>query len=500
MSMLELKNIGKSFGNNHVLKDISLSLESGEIHSIIGENGAGKSTLIKIIGGIYSLDHGKICIDGKEVHFKTPEDALKAGVGIVHQELSVVENMSVAQNVFVNREPTKLAGFIDFKKMNQMAAEEFEKIGVPIKPDAPAGTLSVGMQQIVEIVKVLSRHAKILILDEPTSALSDKEAQSLFGLLDKLRKQGTCIIFVSHKLNEIKQISDRVTVLRDGCFIGTLEREEIDENVIISMMVGRELGNLYPEKAKKRDGNVVLQTDHLSRFGKFSDVSLEFRAGEITGLFGLVGAGRTEFAWSVFGADRIDSGKVYLEGKQVKFKSPKQAIEAGVGYLSEDRKKMGLFVDMDVKDNIDVTQLKKVSTKAGMLINKKIEDMAESYISRLAIHPDDCKNQKVKSLSGGNQQKVMFAKWIEANPKLLIVDEPTRGVDVGAKTNIHAFLRELANNGMAVVMISSELPEILGLSDRVAVMSEGRLVDVLENDDLTEADVVSLAFKQEVKA
>lgn len=496
MSILELKHINKSFGENHVLTDISLSLEAGEIHSIIGENGAGKSTLMKIIGGIYTMDSGEIFIDGKKVTLHNPVEAFRAGIGIVHQELSVADNMTVAQNVFVNREPTKMLGFVDFKKMNAMAKAEFERIGISIDPELPVQNLSVGMQQIVEIVKVLSQNVRILILDEPTSALSDKETRNLFQLLYKLRDQGTCIIFISHKLNEIKEISDRVSVLRDGNFIGTLNRADIDENVIISMMVGRELGSLYPPKAKERGGEVVLETQNLTRNGKFRDISLSFRAGEITGMFGLVGAGRTEFAMSVFGADRVDSGKVIFLGKEVSFRSPGQAIRAGLGYLSEDRKRMGLFVGMNVKDNTVVTDLRAVSSKAGMLNDKKITKIAKKYIDSLEIHPRDCENSLVSRLSGGNQQKVLLAKWLESNPRLLIVDEPTRGVDVGAKAKIHAILRELADSGMAIVMISSELTEILGLSDRVAVMSEGRLIDVMENDGLTEENVVSKAFAQ----
>lgn len=496
MSILALKGINKSFGGNHVLTNISLSLEAGEIHSIIGENGAGKSTLMKIIGGVYSMDSGEILIDGRRVTLRNPVEASAAGIGIVHQELSVADNMTVAQNVFVNREPTRFLGFVDFKKMNAMAEAEFQKIGIPIQPEMLVKDLSVGMQQIVEIVKVLSQNVRILILDEPTSALSDKETQNLFSLLETLKQRGTCIIFISHKLNEIQQISDRVSVLRDGNFIGTLSKGEIDENVIISMMVGRELGNLYPPKAKSRNGEVVLRTEHLTRNEKFYDVSLSFRAGEITGMFGLVGAGRTELAWSIFGADRIDSGKVFFEGREVRFRSPEQAIKAGLGYLSEDRKRMGLFVSMDVKDNIVVTSLNKVSSKLGMLNRKKIAQIAGEHVESLEIHPEHCEDVLISRLSGGNQQKVLFAKWLQVGPKILIVDEPTRGVDVGAKAKIHSILRELADSGMAIVMISSELPEILGLSDTVAIMNEGRLMDVMENDGLTEEDVVAKAFGQ----
>ena len=496
MSVLELRNISKSFGNNHVLNNVSISFNEGEIHSIIGENGAGKSTLIKIIGGIYTHDSGEILIDGKKVELHNPLEASAAGIGIVHQELSVAGNMTVAQNVFVNHEPTKFLGFVDFKKMNEMSAEEFKKIGIAVDPTALVSSLSVGMQQVVEIVKVLSQNVRILILDEPTSSLSDKETNNLFQLLDLLKSRGTCIIFISHKLDEIKRLSDHVTVLRDGNFVGTLEKGEYDENTIISMMVGRDLGSLYPPKAKQRGGEVLLRTENFSRKGKFEDVSIEFRQGEITGIFGLVGAGRTELAWSLFGADSHDSGKEYFLGKEVDFKSPSQAIKAGLCYLTEDRKGNGLFVGMDVKDNVVVSNIGDVVSPAGMLQSNKITEVARKYIEDLDIHPDNCENFLVKSLSGGNQQKVLFAKWLYANPKLLIVDEPTRGIDVGAKAKIHNMLRELADNGLGIVMISSELPEILGLSDSVAVMHEGRLVEVLENDNLSEQDVLSRAFNQ----
>lgn len=496
MSVLELRGICKSFSNNHVLNDVSFSLNAGEIHSIIGENGAGKSTLIKIIGGIYSKDSGEMLVDGVPVNIHNPVEAYKAGIGIVHQELSLSDNMTVAQNVFVNREPTTVFGLVDKKKMEAMAEEEFKKIGIAINPSALVRDFSTGIQQVIEIVKVLSQNVRILILDEPTSSLSDKETNNLFELLFRLRERGTCIIFISHKLNEIKRLSDRVSVLRDGNFIGTLEREQIDEDLIISMMVGREINNLYPPKAEHRDGAVVLSAKHCTRIGKFQDISLDIRAGEILGFFGLVGAGRTEFAWSLFGADRMDSGEVEFDGRKVRFGSPTEAINAGFAYLSEDRKRMGLFVNMTVKDNIMVTNLSKVKTKGGMLQEKKAYQMTCSQIEHLEIHPDGCENHRVSQLSGGNQQKVLLAKWLETAPKLLIVDEPTRGVDVGAKAKIHSFLRDLANTGVAVVMISSELPEILGLSDRIAVMHEGRLVEVMENDNLTEEAVLSGAFAQ----
>jgi len=494
VSLLEIKNISKSFGSNKVLSNISIFLEKGEIHSFIGENGAGKSTLMKIIGGIYQADSGQFLINGKEVHMQNPMDAFREGIGIVHQELSVADNMTVAQNVFVNREPTNALGFIKWKQLNEDTVTEFKKIGIDIKPDTLVKTLSVGMQQVVEIVKVLSRDVKILILDEPTSALSDKEISNLFELLLKLKESGTLVIFISHKLKEIKQISDRVSVLRDGNFIGTLEKDEMEESTIIRMMVGREIDNLYPPKAKSRDGEIVLETRRLTRNEKYLDVSLKIKKGEITGMFGLVGSGRTEFAYSLFGADGVDGGEILLNGRPVRLKSPKMAIRYGIGYLSEDRKRTGLFVGMDVKDNVVASSLDFIMAKLGFLDDKKSEQVTEEYIGQLEIRPSNCSSLTVRSLSGGNQQKVLLAKWLAAKPEVLIVDEPTRGVDVGAKCKIHSILRALADSGIAIIMISSELPEILGLSDQVAVMHEGRLITVLENDGLTEETVLAHAF------
>jgi len=352
MSILTIENVSKSFSGNKVLSNINLSMEKGEIHSIIGENGAGKSTLMKIISGVYQADEGKILIDGEPVEIHNPMDAVKYGIAIVHQELSVAGNMSVAQNVFVNREPTTCLGFIDWKKLNYQTEKEFEKIGIPIKPEIPVSLLSVGMQQIVEIVKVLSENARILILDEPTSALSEKEINNLFGLLYKLRDQEKLIIFISHKLQEVKLISDDVSVLRDGKLIGTLKNEEIDENKIIQMMVGREINSLYPPKEVRRSDEIVLETVNLSRKEKFKNINIQLHPGEIVGLFGLIGSGRTEFAYSLFGADKADSGYIVLNGKRISFSSPEEAINAGIGYLAEDRKNLGLFLGMDVVENI----------------------------------------------------------------------------------------------------------------------------------------------------
>lgn len=499
MSWLKIDHITKSFGANKVLTDISIDFEKGQIHSIIGENGAGKSTLMKIIGGIYQADSGQILLDDKPIRIRNSIEAYEHGIGIVHQELSIAENMTAAQNVFVNNEPVNRFGFINWEKLYSDAAAEFEKIGANIDPRTIAGTLSVGMQQMIEISKVLSKDVNILILDEPTSALSDNEIENLFRILLELKEKGKIIIFISHKLNEITRISDRVSVLRDGVCTGTLDRRNMSIQTIIRMMVGRNIDQMYPPKAKSREGREAVRVENISRKGKFKDVSFNIRYGEITGMFGLVGAGRTECAFSVFGADKLDEGKVYLDNAPVKFKNPSQAIKAGVCYLSEDRKALGLFVDMTVKENTVAACLKRMCGKGQFLDDEKMKATTENYIKDLDIHPNQCVDFKVYNLSGGNQQKVLFAKWLAADPKVLIVDEPTRGVDVGAKTMIHGILRRLADTGIAVWMISSELPELLGVSDRVVIMHDGHCKGTLENNGLSEEDVMKAAFREEVQ-
>lgn len=497
MSVLELKNITKSFGANKVLTDVNMQFEKGEIHSIIGENGAGKSTLMKIIGGIYRADSGEVILDGKPIVMHSPIEAYAHGIGIVHQELSIVGNMTVAQNVFVNCEPVYKAGFINWKKMNSDAKAALAEVGADIDPTEIAGNLSVGMQQIVEIAKVIAKKVRILILDEPTSALSDKEADRLFEILDDLKKKGVSIIFISHKLNEIIRISDKVSVLRDGVRTGTLTRDEIDEATIIRMMVGRDLGRLYPPRASSRDGQVILSSKGLSRKNKFNNIDFSLKKGEILGVFGLVGAGRTEVALSVFGADGLDEGTVYLNGEEISFRSPSDAVAHGVCYLSEDRKISGLFVDMEVRENVVSACLRSVCSRAGFLNQGMISQITDDYIKELDVHPSDCSRFRIRNLSGGNQQKILFAKWLAAKPSVLIVDEPTRGVDVGAKSMIHSILRRLAESGMAVMMISSELPEILGVSDRVMVMSEGRKTAEFEAEGLTEETVMNAVFSMD---
>ncbi len=495
-NFIELKNISKSFNRNLVLNDISLAFKKGNIHAVVGENGAGKSTLIKIIGGVYHADGGGIFQNGKKLEINTPNDAFAQGIGIIHQELSVFQNMTVAHNVFPNREPINKLGFIDWKKMNAMAKAEFDKIGIEIDPQKKVRDLSVGMQQIVEIVKILSFNAEMIIMDEPTSALSAQETKILFELLFKLKEKGTAIIFVSHRLAEILYLSDQISVLRDGNLVGTMTREEADTDKIINMMVGRVIDQLYPPKAAEHSEIKILEVNHLSRVNKFEDVSFSLHKGEILGVFGLIGSGRTELAYSLVGADKVDSGEMRLDGKPLSFKSPRSAVKHGLCYLTEDRRNYGLFLNMSVKNNLVSSIIDSISDRFGLIQSRSSKKISHVFIDLLDVVPQD-PEKRVEFLSGGNQQKVLLGKWLATNPRVLIVDEPTRGVDVGAKAKLHNELRRLANEGIAILMISSDLPEILGVCDRVMVMHEGKQKGVLDNHKpLDEEMVMSLAFKE----
>jgi ABC-type sugar transport system ATPase subunit len=493
---IALQHISKSFSRNRVLNDISLTFKKGQIHSIVGENGAGKSTLIKIIGGVYDADEGEMYQKGQQVEIDNPNDAFDHGIGIIHQELSVFRNMTVAHNVFPNREPINSFGFIDWKKMNAMATEEFMKIGIQIDPQMKVRDLSVGMQQIVEIVKILSFNAEMLIMDEPTSALSAQETKILFDLLLKLRDQGTSIVFVSHRLAEVLYLSDQISILRDGNLVGTMSREEATEDKIIHMMVGRVIDQLYPPKAETHSEEKILEVRNLSRTKKFLDISFDLHRGEILGLFGLIGSGRTELAYSIIGADKIDSGGVFLEGRRLSLRSPRAAVQQGLCYLTEDRRNFGLFLNMSVKNNLVSSIIDSITDRFGMIRSRSSRQVSETFIDLLDVNPQDPEKQ-VEFLSGGNQQKILLGKWLATQPKVLIVDEPTRGVDVGAKAKLHNELRRLADDGIAILMISSDLPEVLGVCDRVMVMHEGRQKGILENHEpLEEETVMSLAFKE----
>lgn len=481
--ILTMKNISKSFSGVAALKNGELTLEAGEVVALMGENGAGKSTLMKILTGIYDKDGGTITYMGNEVEFKGPAASEKAGIAIVHQELNMMSDLTVAQNLFIGKECMK-GLFIDDALMVEKAKALFDVLNIDIDPAERIGALTVGKQQMVEIAKAISGNAKIIIFDEPTAALTDSEIEELFKVIRDLKKKGTGIVYISHRMDEINVISDKVTVMRDGEFVGTLVTKDCDKNDIIKLMVGRTIFS-EPKMASNvpKDAPVILKCEHLSRGKSVRDVSFELKKGEILGFSGLMGAGRTEVARLIFGADKLDEGKIYISGKEVKINSPKDAVEAGIGYLSEDRKRFGLIVDKSVEENTVVASLNDFM-KGFFIDNAKARSVSEKYVKELKTKTPSV-SQLVKKLSGGNQQKVVIAKWLVRNCDILIFDEPTRGIDVGAKSEIYALMEELAKAGKSIIMISSELPEVLRMSDRIIVMCEGRITGTL---DISEAN------------
>ena len=481
--ILTMKNISKSFSGVEALKNGELTLEAGEVVALMGENGAGKSTLMKILTGIYDKDGGTITYMGNEVEFKGPAASEKAGIAIVHQELNMMSDLTVAQNLFIGKECMK-GLFIDDALMVEKAKALFDVLNIDIDPAERIGALTVGKQQMVEIAKAISGNAKIIIFDEPTAALTDSEIEELFKVIRDLKKKGTGIVYISHRMDEINVISDKVTVMRDGEFVGTLVTKDCDKNDIIKLMVGRTIFS-EPKMASNvpKDAPVILKCEHLSRGKAVRDVSFELKKGEILGFSGLMGAGRTEVARLIFGADKLDEGKIYISGKEVKINSPKDAVEAGIGYLSEDRKRFGLIVDKSVEENTVVASLNDFM-KGIFIDNAKARSVSDKYVKELKTKTPSV-SQLVKKLSGGNQQKVVIAKWLVRNCDILIFDEPTRGIDVGAKSEIYALMEELAKAGKSIIMISSELPEVLRMSDRIIVMCEGRITGTL---DISEAN------------
>ncbi len=476
--ILTMKGIAKSFSGVQALKDVELELKSGEVVALMGENGAGKSTLMKILTGIYSKDSGTITYMGKQVEFKGPSESEEAGIAIVHQELNMMSDLTVAQNLFIGRE--SMGGmFIKDADMIEKARDLFKVLNIDINPAEKIGNLTVGKQQMVEIAKAISKNSKIIIFDEPTAALTDSEIEELFKVIKDLREKGTGMVYISHRMDEINVISDRVTVMRDGEYVGTLVTKECDKNDIIKLMVGRTVFSDPKTKSNvPDDAPVVLKCENLSRGKHVKDVSFELKKGEILGFSGLMGAGRTEVARLIFGADKKDSGKIYINGKEVKINSPKDAVAAGIGYLSEDRKRYGLIVDKSVEENTVIATLD--SFMKGIFIDKaKSVEVSDKYVNELKTKTPNVA-QLVKKLSGGNQQKVVIAKWLVRDCDILIFDEPTRGIDVGAKSEIYALMEELAKQGKSIIMISSELPEVLRMSDRIVVMCEGKVTGVLD--------------------
>lgn len=488
---LEMRNITKHFGGVKALTDVSLKVEPGEIHALIGENGAGKSTLMKILSGAYQRDSGQIFIDGKEVKITNPKESKDLGVAIIYQEFMLAPDLTVAENIFIDKlSAGKVA--INWKKLRADAKEQLEKLGFgDIDPNAKCGSLSVAYQQVVEICKCLTRNAKILVFDEPTAVLTFSEIRKLFEVINKLKDEGVSIIYISHRLEEIFELSQHITILKDGTYVDTVDTDKFDKQRLVNLMVGREMTDMYPERHAKI-GDVVLKVEDLHAGKLVQGVSFEVRAGEVLGFNGLVGAGRTETMRAIFGADKKESGKVYYFGKEENWKSPGEAIKAKFGYLPEDRKKQGLLLEQSIRMNTTLACLNKVA-KSGIINHsaekKFVKDTLASIQTKYGNTEDNA-----NSLSGGNQQKVALAKWVAADCKCIVFDEPTRGVDVGAKTEIYKVMNTLAEQGVAVIMISSEMPEIIGMCDRVMVMRNGKISGEVQKDELTENTLIKFAM------
>lgn len=491
-TILEMKGIVKSFGPVKALKGVDFDLRSGEVHALMGENGAGKSTLMKVLTGIYDPNEGTIHYNGKQVQYTKPKEAMDDGIVIVHQELNMMNHLTVAQNIFIGREKTKNRFFLDDEASIEQAKSLFELLKLDISPTEKVGNLTVGRQQMVEIAKALSMDAKVIVFDEPTAALTESEINELFVIIDDLRSKGVGIIYISHRMDEIARITDRVTVMRDGEYVGTVNTKETTKDDIIAMMVGR---TIYEDpKAASTvapDAPVVLEVKNLCQGSSVKDVSFQLRKGEILGFSGLMGAGRTEVARLIFGADKRDSGSIFVNGKEVEINSPQDAIRHGIGYLSEDRKRYGCIVDMTIANNTVMTNLDKY-IRNGIIDDARIVKESDAYVEKLKTKTPSSK-QLVRNLSGGNQQKVVIAKWLEQDSDILIFDEPTRGIDVGAKSEIYRLMNELVAQGKSIIMVSSELTEVLRMSDRIVVMCEGRKTGELDIAQATQERILALA-------
>jgi ribose transport system ATP-binding protein len=495
--LISVKKLSKSFPGVRALHDVQFELIAGEVHALMGENGAGKSTLMKILAGVYSKDSGEILLNGQPVAFASPREAQAMGIGIIHQELQLMNHLTVAQNIFIGREPRRGFGlFLDEDKLNAQAREILDRMHLKIDPRAIVGTLTVAKQQMVEIAKALSFDSRVLIMDEPTSALNDAEIAELFRIVRELKSHGVGVVYISHKMDELKQISDRVTVLRDGEYVATVATKDASVEAIIAMMVGRTLSDVAPSHAAGANGEVALEVKNLNAGPLVRDVSFALRKGEILGFAGLMGAGRTEVARAIFGADPVTSGEIVVNGGKAQIRTPSDAVRRGIGYLSEDRKRFGLATGMDVESNIVMSNLRKFLSLNFFLRRTQIRKTASHFIGLLAIRTPSA-TQEVRLLSGGNQQKIVIAKWLERDCDVLFFDEPTRGIDVGAKSEIYKLLRSLADQGKAIVMISSELPEILRMSDRVVVMCEGRITGELSAKEATQERIMQLATQRE---
>ncbi|MDK2801344.1 MAG: methyl-galactoside transport system ATP-binding protein [Clostridiales bacterium] len=494
--LLEMNNITKEFPGVKALDDVTLKVRAGTVHALMGENGAGKSTLMKCLFGIYKQDAGEIILNGKKVDISDSKVALDNGISMIHQELHPVPHRSVMENIWLGRFPTKSYGplkFVDHKKMYQDTEKLFQDLNMDIKPDIAAGNMSVSKVQLMEIAKAISYNSKVIIMDEPTSSLTENEVEHLFKIIHALKNRGVAIIYISHKMEEILKISDEVTIMRDGKKIGTWPASELTTDMIISRMVGRDLTNRFPERSNK-PGEVVLKVEGLtSPFAKsFHDVSFELRKGEILGVGGLVGAQRTELVEALFGLRSIQSGKIFINGREVKIKSPIDAIKHKIALLTEERRVTGIFPVLSVLDNTVIANLGRYIKPYLLLDEKKKKKDAGRSIEKLRVKTPSFKTL-IKDLSGGNQQKVLLARWLLTEPEILILDEPTRGIDVGAKYEIYTIIADLAKQGKSIIMISSEMPELMGMSDRIMVMCEGHLSGFVDGKDATEEEIMRLA-------
>ncbi|MBN9211836.1 MAG: D-xylose ABC transporter ATP-binding protein [Microbacterium sp. 71-36] len=488
---LRLLSAVKTFGPVVALADGTIELRAGEIHALVGENGAGKSTLVKILAGVHAPDAGEFLVAGMPVVFRSVADSKAAGISVIYQEPTLFPDLSVAENIFIGRQPRGRLGLIDRGAMRAAAVALFASLGVPIDPDRPAEGLSIADQQIIEIAKAISLDARVLVMDEPTAALSGAEVDRLFVVARALRDKGAAILFISHRFDEVFDLTDRITVMRDGRYISTHETKQTDVATIVRAMVGRDVDTLFP-KEPAPIGKPVLTVRGMTRAGVFSEIDLEVRAGEIVGLAGLVGAGRTEVARAIFGIDPYDEGSVVVDGSALPPRSPDAAIRAGIGFVPEDRRKQGLVMDLSVARNITLT-LRRSLSRMGIIDVAAERRTAADWARRLQVKAGSPRIA-VSTLSGGNQQKVVLAKWLANDPQLLIVDEPTRGIDVGTKSEVHRLLSDLAGRGIAILMISSELPEVLGMSDRVLVMCEGRISGRFDRTEATSENVMHAAM------
>lgn len=491
-NLLEMKEIVKNFPGVQALRGVNLSIAPGEIHALMGENGAGKSTLMKCLIGMHPPTSGEIIFDGKVINHYTTADALHMGISMIHQELNPVEHRPIMENIWLGREPKTPLGLVDHKKMYEMSKEVLGLIELNEDPRTEMRNLSVAKMQMIEIAKAISYNAKLIIMDEPTSALTDKEVKQLFKIMRKLKADGKSIIYISHKLDEVYEVTDRITVFRDGRFIGTENTDQLSVDKLISMMVGRNVDELFP-KIPCEIGDVKMEVKGLTHESMFRDISFTVRKGEILGVAGLVGSGRTEVIESIFGMHPIKSGEIFIDGKSVSIHTPEDAIRNKMAMLTEDRRMNGIFPMLTVQINMAIVRLKGYKSKLGLLNYKRINEDAKKYVDILSIKTSGIM-QRIENLSGGNQQKVLVARWLMNDPDILFLDEPTRGIDVGAKSEIHRLISNLAGQGKSVIMVSSELPEVMGMSDRIMIMHEGRVTGIIENSkDLTQEEIMRYA-------